>query len=118
MKKMLAILFVMLFLQACTLSAPTAPFQPSQGILLTNYSAPLTINFDKTKQVEIDGLSATKHVSFYIFRFAIGDASLKEAIEEGELKNALYADYTWLNILSIFGRLEVNVYGEKENAVN
>lgn len=114
MKKMLAILFVMLFLQACTLSPPTVPFQPSQGVLYTDYTAPLTINFDKTKQVETVGLSETKHVAVYFFRFAFGDASLKKAIEEGELKNALYADYSWLNILSIFGRLEVRVYGEKE----
>ena len=118
MKKTLAILFVMLFLQACTLSAPTVPFQPSQGILFTDYKAPLTINFDKTQQVSTDGISSTKHIAFYIFRFAFGDASLKKAIEEGELENALYADYRWLNILSIIGRLEVNVYGNKETAVN
>lgn len=118
MKKMLAILFVMLFLQACTLSAPTAPFKPSEGILYTDYKAPLTINFDKPQQVRTEGMSATKHISFYIFRFSFGDASLKKAIEEGELENALYADYRWTSILSIFGRLEVNVYGNKEAKVN
>ena len=78
MKKMLAILFVMLFLQACTLSAPTAPFKPSEGILYTDYKAPLTINFDKPQQIETEGVSSTTHVAFYIFKFAIGDASLKK----------------------------------------
>ena len=113
MKKVFAILFVMLFLQGCVSSPPTAPFRPSEGLLFSYYEAPLTINFDKTKRVETRGESSTAHITWYIFRFALGDASLEKAIEEGALKDALYADYSWLNILGIVGRLEVHAYGDK-----
>ena len=113
MRKALAILFVMLFLQGCASSAPTAPFRPSEGLLFSYYEAPLTINFDKTRQVETKGECSTAHITWYIFRFALGDVSLEEAIKDGALKNASYADYSWLNILGIVGRLEVHAYGDK-----
>ncbi|MBP5534354.1 MAG: hypothetical protein J6Y03_02470 [Alphaproteobacteria bacterium] len=118
MKKAFAIFFVMLFLQGCSYMTPTAPFKPSDGILFTYYEAPLTINFDKAKQVETKGEARTAHVSYYIFRFAIGDASLEEAMEDGLLKDALYADYSWLSILGIIGRLQVHTYGDRTFAEN
>ena len=112
MKKVFAILFVMLFLQGCV-SAPTAPFSPSEGLLFSYYEAPLTINFDKTRQVETLGEGTTVHVTWYIFKFTLGDVSLEKAIKDGALKDALYADYSWLNILGFIGRLEVHAYGNK-----
>ncbi|MBP5160631.1 MAG: hypothetical protein ILP11_01075 [Alphaproteobacteria bacterium] len=110
MKKAFAILFVMLFLQGCA-TPPDAPFQPSSGILYSEYKAPLTINFDKTKVSDIRGMSHTTHVSLYYLSFAVGDASLKEAMQDGSLAKAAYADYEWMSILGIFGRLKVHVYG-------
>lgn len=115
MKKVFAILFVMLFLQGCV-QAPGAPFRPSEGLLYTDYKAPLTTNFNKTKRIKSEGVSSTTHVAYYILSFAIGDASLKEAMKNGDLENIMYADYEWLNVLGIFGRLKVYAYGvEKPN---
>ena len=117
MKKAFAILFVMLFLQGCV-SPPKAPFKPSSGVLYSEYKAPLTINFDKTKVSNIEGLSHTTHVALYYFSFAFDDASLRKAMHDGSLQKAAYADYEWMSILGIFGRLKVHVYGLEEPKKN
>ena len=110
MKRLLAILFVMLFLQGCV-SAPRAPFKPSTGLIYTNVKAPLTLNTDKTKLSTIEGMSSTTHVAVYYFSFAVGDAGLKKALRDGLLEKAAYADYEWTSILGMFGRLTVHAYG-------
>jgi len=112
MKKVLAMLFVMLLLQGCV-SAPNAPFKPSEGLIYTHYKAPLTTNFNKTQNVTTKGVSSVTQVAYYIFGFTIGDASLKKAVNDGYLKDALYADYDWMRILGIFGKLKVRAYGLK-----
>ena len=117
MKKAFAILLVMLLLQGCV-SAPDAPFKPSEGLLYTSYKAPLTVNFDKTKQTDIEGLSSTTHVSVYCIGFALDDASLQKAMKDGEFEKAVYADYEWMNVLGIFGRLKVHAYGLEEHKKN
>lgn len=109
-KKVFATLFVMLLLQGCSL-APKAPFVPSTGLIYTDIKAPLSLEYNEQKVIKTHGQASTTHVAFYIFRFAIGDASLNKAIKEGMLKNAAYVDYEWSSIFGIFGKLKVNAYG-------
>ena len=110
MKKLLAILFVMLFLQGCV-SPPEAPFKPSTGLIYTHVKAPLTVNVDKAKLSTTEGTSSTTHVAIYYFSFAVGDADLKKALRDGLLEKCAYADYEWTSILGMFGRLVVHAYG-------
>ena len=117
MKKIFATLFVMLLLQGCV-SAPKAPFVPANGILYTEIKAPLTTELTNQKVVKTYGTASTTHIAYYILNIAIGDASLQEAIKDGLLKNAAYADYEWLSVLGIYGKLKVNVYGEKKPGKN
>lgn len=113
MKRIFAILFVMLLLQGCV-TAPDAPFVPSTGFIITGIKAPLTTEFDKQKIVRTYGEASTTHIAYYILNFGFGDASLKKAIKDGRLENASYADYEWASVLGLFGRLKVNVYGPEQ----
>ncbi|MBP5344205.1 MAG: hypothetical protein J6Y85_03945 [Alphaproteobacteria bacterium] len=111
MKKVFAILFVMLLLQGCV-SPPRAPFVPSTGAIYTNIKAPLKINYDKTKYSDLSGQASTVHIALYYFSFAFGDASLKQALKDGLLEKADYVDYEWTSVLGMFGRLTVRAYGQ------
>ena len=113
MKKVFATLFVMLLLQGCV-SPPNAPFVPSRGAIYTEIKAPLSLDYDNQKVIKTYGQATTTHVAYYIFSFAIGDASLNKAIKDGMLKYADYADYEWFNILGIYGKLKVNAYGPEK----
>ena len=110
MKKVFAMLFVMLLLQGCV-SAPRAPFVPSTGGIVTGVKAPLTINFDNQKLIKTYGEASTIHVAYYILSFAIGDASLKKALKDGLLENAAYVDYEWASVFGMFGKLTIKAYG-------
>lgn len=114
MKNLFAILFVIFLLQGCV-SAPNAPFVPSTGAVVTAVKAPLTTEFNNQKVVKTYGEAYSTHIAYYIFNFAIGDASLNNAIKEGMLKNASYVDYEWISVLGIFGKLTVKAYGEPTN---
>ena len=111
MRKVFAIFFVIFLLQGCV-SAPKAPFVPATGAIVTAIKAPLTTEFNNQETVKTYGEANSIHVAYYIFNFAIGDASLENAMKEGALKNAAYVDYDWISVLGIFGRLTVRAYGE------
>ena len=86
---------------------------PPTGALYTEIKAPLTTDLNNQKLIKTYGEAATTHVAYYIFSFAIGDASLQKAIKDGLLKNVAYADYEWFSILGIYGKLTVKAYGEE-----
>lgn len=110
MKKVFAMFFVMLLLQGC-MTVPNAPFVPSGGGIVTAIKAPLTLDLNKEKLVKTYGEASTTHVAYYIFSFAIGDASLNKAIKDGLLKKAAYVDYEWASVFCMFGKLTVRAYG-------
>ena len=43
---------------------------------------------------------------------AVGDCSLKAAMDEGGLKSAEYADYEYFNVLGIYQKVTLRVVGE------
>lgn len=110
MKQIFAILFVIIYIQGCV-SAPKAPFVPPTGAIFTDVKAPLTTEFDNQKITKTYGEVSSTHIAYYIFNFAIGDTSIKNAMKEGWLNDASYVDYEWMSVLGIFGRLTINVYG-------
>lgn len=89
---------------------PSAPFEPTQAIFFNSTSAPLSTEFSATQVKNLRrGTASTSNV---LGLFAFGDCSIKEAAEEGELTTVEFADYSNFNILGIFQRTTVTVYGK------
>lgn len=109
MKRLLTILFVIFLLPGC--ANPRAPFKPSTGLLYTDIKAPLTLDFENQKMIKTQGAAMSTYVAYYFLSFSIGDNSLQKAIKDGMLEHAEYADYEWLCVLGMFGRMTVNAYG-------
>ncbi|MBR6412845.1 MAG: hypothetical protein IKS41_06790 [Alphaproteobacteria bacterium] len=117
MRRLFAILLVMLFLQGCASGAkPSAPFMPSTGIIYTHIKAPLSLNVEKTEVSEKRGRSSDFLVAYSAYGVGFGRAGLEDTLQELRRKNKVletvdYADYEWFSILGIFNRLTVNAYG-------
>lgn len=102
-------------LTACGIILPiNAPFVPPSGIVYTNYKAPLSTKFNNKEAAQAEGEANVTYGAFYIFSVGIGDASLKQAMSDGVIQNASYADYELLNFLGIVSKVKVNVYGTEE----
>lgn len=92
-----------------------APVRPPVGFLFTHYSAPLTANATDFK---VEGIKGSSHTFALREPFVTGQgvawaqAAVEEAARQGGLKKVYYADYEVLNVLSIYGRFTVRVYGE------
>ena len=117
MRKLFAILLVMLFLQGCASGAkPNAPFMPSTGIIYTHIKAPLSLDVEKSEVSEKEGISSDFLVAYSAYGVGFGRAGLEETLqkvrrENKALETANYADYEWFSVLGVFNRLTVNAYG-------
>lgn len=117
MRKLFAILLVMLFLQGCASGVePNAPFMPSTGIIYTHIKAPLSLDVEKAEVSDKQGRASDFLVAYSIYGVGFGRAGLEEALQkvrrgDKALETANYADYEWFSILGVFNRLTVNAYG-------
>jgi len=96
-----------------------APVIVPQGLLYSSTRAPLTVNFDRTPSGRDRGRKVSSaHTSYFHdpiltgTDFAWDDASIARIAHEGGLKEIYFADYEAFQILGIYGRFTVNVYGE------
>lgn len=105
MKKLFTVLCV-LSLSACTTFK--APFVPPLGAVSV-VSAPLDINYDNTKIGSKKGKASVVNVLGIV---AFGDASLKNAAENGRIKIVTAADYDYTTVFGIFQKVTLTVYGE------
>ena len=105
MKKLFTVLCV-LSLSACT--TLKAPFVPPLGAVSV-VSAPLDINYDNTKIGSKKGKASVFNVLGIV---AFGDASLKNAAENGRIKTVTAADYDYTTVFGIFQKVTLTVYGE------
>jgi len=86
-----------------------APVQPPGGLFLTQYTAPVTTEFQGTPV----GGKHGQAVSPLIFPdVAWGDASIQEAARDGQITEIHYVDYDLLEVLGIYAKMTINVYGE------
>ncbi len=97
--------------------APFAPVTPPLGRFVSVYRAPLSVGPCEIPPRRLTvGKSKTQrfHDIFITgLDYAWGDASLEEAIEDGELTRVYYADYETLVILfGLYGQFTVYAYGE------
>lgn len=85
----------------------TAPFSLPFG-LVTSYSAPLTTEGPCKEGLKKGSSSAISVLNLV----TVGDCSLNAAIKEGGLKEMYYADYEYTNVLWLFQKVTIDVFGE------
>ena len=93
-----------------------APVVPPQGIVISQYSAPLSINggLDLSKDRLRRSSRSTKYFREPIltgWSFAWEEAMIGQIAAEGGISEIQYADYSYLSVLGIYAELEVSVYG-------
>lgn len=99
---------IALALSGCAVG-PSAPFVPAHAVCFNSTQAPLSTEFNSTPVENLrNGQASTTNI---LGMFAFGDCSLKTAAEEGGLKTIEFADYTNFNVLGIYQKTTVTVYG-------
>ena len=87
-----------------------APFVPPQGMAFSQMKAPLDVNFDDT---QLAGMKrGTADVINVLGLVTVGDASAKAAAEDAQISTIVHADYEHLNVLGVFQKTTVIVYGK------
>lgn len=89
---------------------------PPVGLLFANHSAPLQVDMDATTLGAKKG-EATHTSYFHDFiltglNFAWGSAAIGEAAEEAGITTVKHVDYDLLNVLGLYARFTVHVYGD------
>lgn len=87
-----------------------APFVPPQGMAFSQTSAPLDVDYNNTQLAGMKKGSA--EVNTILGLVAIGDASSKAAAENGGISTIVHADYDYFNVLGVYQRTTVTVYGK------
>ena len=108
------VVVIVLFINGCVIAK--APFVPPKGGIVTMMKAPLQIEFPEkgVGYSSTSGSASTLYVHDPIFTgmsFAWNACSIKEATQNGKLTNVEYADYECFQVLGIFGKTTVKVYG-------
>ncbi len=85
-----------------------APVVPPPGAIYAEVSAPMTTHFDKTVVVTKSGSAFSESILGLV---ATGDCSLEAAARNGGITEINYADYTIYNILGVYSKFTVTVYG-------
>jgi hypothetical protein len=105
------------------LAAGCVPFQadivPPQGGLFTDIQAPITTNFTGNP-VSPDLIKASSSQTYYLNTIFWGDvawdeAAIAEIARKGGIDRVSYADYEFFQILGVFAKFTVNVYGESDS---
>ena len=99
---------------SCGCTTFRTPVKPPTGLLFTQVSAPLSVNFDKTPVCTKQGMAKTFYFHDPILtgmNFAWGRAGIYEAAKAAGLETVEYADYRYTMIFGIFGTFEVTAYG-------
>ena len=92
-----------------------APVKPPIGLLYTHYSAPLSADGTNFAVDGPQGKSYTMAIREPFFTgqgVAWAQAAIQEAARQGGLTKVHYADYEMKEILSVYSRFTVTVYGE------
>ena len=100
----------------CGTAGVSAPVIPPSGIVFTLQSAPLDTNFEATPVGTRRGKAVVRHLENPFFvRLPLltwADTSVAEAMANGDIETAYYADYQLLSVLGIYVQLTVEVWGD------
>lgn len=91
-----------------------APLVPPRGLIFTSVRAPLTVDFHGQEVSE----SCGETISFYVREpivtgadLGVGDHDLENAVAQGGLSHVEYADYHYIQVLTVFCWMKVRAYG-------
>ena len=87
-----------------------APFVPPTGMAFSQFNAPLDVDFQNTDMAGMK--KGTAETISILGLFATGDASSKAAAENGQISKIVHADYEYFNILGVYQKTTVVVYGK------
>ena len=112
-------LLVLLLLPALALSlagcvAHRTPVRPPEGLLFTQYKAPLTVNFENAKLGTKTGVAKTMYifVPFIGIDFAWSRCDIEAAAKNGGIQTVTYADYEVIKVLGLFGEFTVRAHSD------
>ncbi len=94
-----------------------APVRPPLGLLFISVKAPLSVNFAGNPTGP--GVKRYTQTETHYFRdfllttldFGWDEAAIARAAREAGINEVSYADYEIVNVLGIYGRFTVNIYG-------
>lgn len=111
-----ALLACLLPTAGCATAQLDAPVVPPTGILFANQAAPLQVDFEETTLGSKKGERTHTHYIHDIVltgtNFAWGEAAIEEAAREAGIERVNHADYKILNVLGVYTRFTVRVYGD------
>lgn len=110
MKKQVLFATVLAFIGLSLVGCIRAPFVPPQGYAFSQTKAPLDVDFNDTQMTGMN--RGTAEVINILGLFSFGDASAKTAAENGRISTIVHADYEHFNILGLFQKTTVIVYGK------
>ena len=104
---------VMLLVIACLglglVGCYCTPVMPPMGIIYSEYKAPLDPDMEETRLGDKVG---TAEVTTFLGLIATGDCSIQAAATDGGIQTINYADYEYFNVLGVYQRFVVMVYGQ------
>jgi len=106
--------FVSVFVLAVMVLSMTgclkAPFMPPPGMAFSQFNAPLDVDFQNT---DMSGMKkGTAETISILGLVATGDASSQAAAQNGGITKIVHADYEYFNVLGVFQKTTVVVYGK------
>lgn len=104
MKKVILSTLAVFALSGCV----TAPFVPPTG-MVSSIQAPLDL---ETTNKQIGSKHGSSSVFTILGMISVGDASYKSAAEDGNITTIKGSDYSYLNVLGLFQKTTVRVYGD------
>lgn len=109
--QLIAVAIMGLMVAGCAVHAPVVP---PAGLLFTNYSAPISTNFEHTPRGSKVGVSQTTYFRdpFLGTSWAWSDGSVQRAARNGGLTTVNYVDYHFLSILGLIAIVNVRAYGD------
>jgi len=87
-----------------------APVIPPQGWVYNDTKAPISTNFKDTPVGTKVGTASASSLLWGLMGF--GDCSIHAAAKQGGLSKIYHADYEHFNILGVYTKTTVFVYGE------
>ena len=100
---------LVLFVCLASVGCYSTPIMPPQGSIFTSVGAPLSPDAGQMAPASKSG----EATSFCILGLvAVGDCSITNAAQDGNIKKPVYAEYDCLNALFVFQQFTIKVYGD------
>lgn len=86
-----------------------APVMPPGGWIYSDIKAPMDTDVQKTPVSPKSGEASSMSI---LGAVATGDASVRTAAANGDIKTIDHVDYTFFNVLGVYSKFTTKVYGE------